>query len=165
MDDCKRCEEALVEGETDYCAECQRIVNTPTEQAADMFYEKCFACYGNREVETEEGWKDCPFCGGEGYLPAGIRKAQVDKVIKDRDRLLVDNGLMRSALECVVDYAQHPDSRRVNAADMDTWHKLAGAGMQALNALENTVANKPAPCAVTITTGTTDKDGGADDRD
>lgn len=45
--------------------------------------------------------------------------------------LIEDAERMRSALECVVDYAFHPESKRVNATEMDDEDKLIGAGMQA----------------------------------
>jgi DnaJ-class molecular chaperone len=81
---CERCDDELQMGEVTLCGECQEIASKPTVQPADMFYDKCPHCRGDGVIGNPViGIDECFLCGGNGYMPAGIRKAQVDKTIAD----------------------------------------------------------------------------------
>lgn len=76
---CERCSESVATSGV-LCAECQQAASEPTIQPADMFYDKCPLC---GELSDDARVIVCAVCNGARYLPAGIRKAQVDRMVRE----------------------------------------------------------------------------------
>ena len=66
------------------------------------FYSKCDACDGDGTIafgETNEFESPCEWCGGVGFLPTGLNKAQVDMFREGYDQTRKLEAALATALD------------------------------------------------------------------